>query len=233
MFAPTVACEPISSVVPSMPTSQPYESPFEASPAWNSFERLHVPRAALKRYTVPGFGGGSSMAICLPLALAMSPLDSMVFLINIYAGVHYGGGVPAVLLGVPGDAGAAATVLDGFRMTRKGQAAEALSLTELPKHELVLQLAYERGGFFGSVEMNHRSRFLESVGGRRAEDRFQPTRNQWDLSLSYTWNKRWRVFLDAENLLEAPERSYEGEPGHLEDYSLEPRTFRLGVKWEL
>lgn len=80
---------------------------------------------------LPGFGGGSSMAICLPLALAMSPLDSMVFLINIYAGVHYGGGVPAVLLGVPGDAGAAATVLDGFRMTRKGQAAEALSLTAM------------------------------------------------------------------------------------------------------
>ncbi|MCC7425865.1 MAG: tripartite tricarboxylate transporter permease [Alphaproteobacteria bacterium] len=80
---------------------------------------------------LPGFGGGASMAICLPLALAMTPLDSMVFLINIYGGVHYGGGIPSVLLGMPGDAGAAATVMDGYRMTRNGQAAEALALTAM------------------------------------------------------------------------------------------------------
>jgi len=80
---------------------------------------------------LPGFGGGSSLALCMPIALALPPLDSMVLLINIYGGVHYGGGIPAVLLGVPGDAGAAATVIDGFRMTRRGEAAEALSITAM------------------------------------------------------------------------------------------------------
>jgi putative tricarboxylic transport membrane protein len=76
---------------------------------------------------LPGFGGGAAMAITLPLAITMSPLNSMVFLINVYGGTHYGGGIPSVLLGVPGDAGGAPTVIDGFPMTRKGMVSEGLA----------------------------------------------------------------------------------------------------------
>ncbi|MFN8719592.1 MAG: tripartite tricarboxylate transporter permease [Rhodospirillales bacterium] len=77
---------------------------------------------------LPGFGGSAAMAILLPVAVTMSPLDSMVFLIGIYGGNHYGGGIPSVLVGVPGDAAAAATVFDGFAMTRQGRASEALAM---------------------------------------------------------------------------------------------------------
>jgi putative tricarboxylic transport membrane protein len=76
---------------------------------------------------LPGFGGGAAMAITLPIAITLSPLNSMVFLINVYGGTHYGGGIPSVLLGVPGDAGGAPTVIDGFPMTRKGKVSEALA----------------------------------------------------------------------------------------------------------
>lgn len=76
---------------------------------------------------LPGFGGSASLAIMLPVALVLSPLNAMVFLLAIYTGGHYGGGIPAVLMGVPGDASAAATVLDGFPMTQKGKASEALA----------------------------------------------------------------------------------------------------------
>lgn len=77
---------------------------------------------------LPGFAGGTGIALCVPIAIFMSPLNSMVFLINLYAGAIYGGGVPAILLGVPGTAGAAATVADGFEMTKKGQFSEALAI---------------------------------------------------------------------------------------------------------
>lgn len=77
---------------------------------------------------LPGFGGSSSLAIALPIAIVMSPLNAMVFLLGIYTGGHYGGGIPAVLIGVPGDASAAATVLDGYPMTQNGRAAEALAM---------------------------------------------------------------------------------------------------------
>lgn len=113
------------------------------------------------------------------------------------------------------------------------RAGERISLADLPKHDLTLQLAYERGGFFSSVEMNYQSRRLESVAGGRADDRFHPSRVQWDVSLSYELNERWRLFLDVENVTQAPSRSYEGTPGRVEDYALEPRGFRFGVKWEM
>ncbi|ESR27386.1 tripartite tricarboxylate transporter permease [Lutibaculum baratangense] len=80
---------------------------------------------------LPGFGGSSAMALVLPIAISMSPLNAMVFLIGIFGGTHYGGGIPAVLVGVPGDAGAAATVIDGFKMTRKGRASEALAMVAM------------------------------------------------------------------------------------------------------
>ena len=80
---------------------------------------------------LPGFAGGTGIAVLVPVAIFMSPLNSMVFLINLYGGAIYGGGVPAILLGVPGTAGAAATVADGFEMAKKGQASEALAIQAL------------------------------------------------------------------------------------------------------
>ena len=50
---------------------------------------------------LPGFSGGTAVALCLPIAVTLSPLNAMVFLINIYGGSHYGGGITSVLLGVP------------------------------------------------------------------------------------------------------------------------------------
>ena len=77
---------------------------------------------------LPGFGGSSAVAIALPVAITMSPLNAMVFLINLYGGSHYGGGITSVMIGVPGDAGGAPTVFDGFPMTRKGEGSEALAM---------------------------------------------------------------------------------------------------------
>ncbi|MEO7412755.1 MAG: TonB-dependent receptor [Opitutaceae bacterium] len=110
---------------------------------------------------------------------------------------------------------------------------EKIPLGDLPKHELTVQLAYERGDFYGSVELNHQSDRLDSVGGGRSDDRFNPARTRWDLSLSYALNERWRFFLEGENLTQEPDRSFEGDPRRVEDYSLEPREFRFGVKWEM
>ena len=75
---------------------------------------------------LPGFSGGTAVALSLPIAVTLSPLNAMVFLINIYGGSHYGGGITSILLGVPGDAGGAPTVFDGFPMTRSGRVSEAL-----------------------------------------------------------------------------------------------------------
>lgn len=109
---------------------------------------------------------------------------------------------------------------------------EEIPLVDLPRHEWTVQLSYERGGFYGRVEMNQESRQLTSVAGAAHSDRFEPTERRWDLSLSYEFSRRWRVFLDVENLTEEPGGSYEGVPERVEDYFLARREFRVGLKWE-
>jgi len=96
-----------------------------------------------------------------------------------------------------------------------------------------LDFTDKRGPFFGSVELNHRSLQLDSAGPDAAEDRFRPAHTMWDLSLSYQFHPRWRTFVDVENVTEVPSRIYEGDPSRVEEYWLEPRRFRFGVKWEM
>src|SRR5918993_4500037 len=52
----------------------------------------------------------------------------MLFMISLYCTTQLGGGIPAILFNMPGEGGAAATTLDGYPMTRKGQAQQALVL---------------------------------------------------------------------------------------------------------
>ena len=50
----------------------------------------------------------------------------MALMISLYCTTQLGGGIPAILFNMPGEGGAAATVLDGYPMTKKGQAQQAL-----------------------------------------------------------------------------------------------------------
>jgi putative tricarboxylic transport membrane protein len=49
-------------------------------------------------------------------------------MIALYCATHLAGGIPAILVKIPGTGGAAATTIDGYPMTQKGQAQQALVL---------------------------------------------------------------------------------------------------------
>ncbi|HET6620815.1 MAG TPA: tripartite tricarboxylate transporter permease [Dongiaceae bacterium] len=74
----------------------------------------------------PGLGGKMGILLLMPLLFGMDPAFGVVLLLSMHSVVHTGGSVPSILIGVPGGAPEAATVLDGFTMAKKGQAAEAL-----------------------------------------------------------------------------------------------------------
>lgn len=74
----------------------------------------------------PGLSGKMGLLLLLPLLFGMDPYTGIVLLLSMHAVVHTGGSVPSILVGVPGGAPEAATVIDGFPMAKKGQAAEAL-----------------------------------------------------------------------------------------------------------
>ena len=78
---------------------------------------------------IPGFSAANTIIILLPLTLAMDPEVGLIFMVALYASSRLGAGIPAILVNIPGTAGAAATPLDGYPMTRNGRAQQALAIS--------------------------------------------------------------------------------------------------------
>ena len=77
---------------------------------------------------LPGFSPQNTLIMLLPLTLAVPVDQAFAFMIALYCANHLSGGIPAILVKIPGSGGAAATTLDGYPMTQKGQAQQALVL---------------------------------------------------------------------------------------------------------
>ena len=80
---------------------------------------------------LPGLGGSIAMALFLPITLVFEGHQALIFLIMMYNGAMYGGSISAILMNVPGTAGAAASTLDGYPLTKRGRSYEALVLSAL------------------------------------------------------------------------------------------------------
>ncbi len=80
---------------------------------------------------LPGLGPINGVAILLPLAFAMRlpPESALILLAAVDMGCEYGGRISAILLNVPGDAGAIMTTVDGHPMATQGNAGVALSIS--------------------------------------------------------------------------------------------------------
>jgi putative tricarboxylic transport membrane protein len=70
---------------------------------------------------LPGINASFAMIVALPFILGMDPQIVLPLMITFTSVGATSGAVTAVLTGIPGDTPNAATVLDGFPMTRKGQ----------------------------------------------------------------------------------------------------------------
>jgi TctA family transporter len=76
---------------------------------------------------LPGIGGLSGTALLLPFTFTMDPYTAFALLLGLASTTSTGDPIPAIMFGVPGGAGSAATVLDGLPMARRGEAGRALS----------------------------------------------------------------------------------------------------------
>jgi len=76
---------------------------------------------------LPGLGGIACVAILLPFIYTMDVHSAMVLLVGSLAVVHTSDTITSVLIGTPGSAAAAATILDGHPLAKQGQAGRALS----------------------------------------------------------------------------------------------------------
>jgi TctA family transporter len=76
---------------------------------------------------LPGLGGIACVAILLPFIYTLELHTAMILLVGSLAVVHTSDTITSVLIGAPGSAAAAATVLDGHPLAKQGHAARALS----------------------------------------------------------------------------------------------------------
>src|ERR671918_2357030 len=76
---------------------------------------------------LPGLGGLAALALMLPFSYTIKePVEAFAFLLGMLAVTGTTGDITSVLFGVPGEASAAATVLDGHAMAKNGEAGRAL-----------------------------------------------------------------------------------------------------------
>jgi len=78
---------------------------------------------------VPGFSAANTIIILLPITLTMDPTSGMIFMVVLYTASRLGAGIPAILVNIPGTAGAAATPLDGYPMAVAGRGQQALTIS--------------------------------------------------------------------------------------------------------
>src|SRR5919202_828337 len=75
---------------------------------------------------LPGLGGATTLALMLPFIYTMQPVEAFAFLLGMHSVTATTGDITSVLFGVPGEASSAATILDGYPMTKRGEAVRSL-----------------------------------------------------------------------------------------------------------
>lgn len=76
---------------------------------------------------LPGLGGIVGMSLLLPFVYGMHPTSALAMLIGILPVLATSDTFASILMGIPGSSASQATILDGFPLSKTGQAARALS----------------------------------------------------------------------------------------------------------
>lgn len=81
---------------------------------------------------LPGLGSIATIAILLPMAISLGdPTGTLVMMAGIYYGAQYGGSTTSILFNIPGETSSMITALDGYKMSQKGRAGSALTVSAL------------------------------------------------------------------------------------------------------
>lgn len=75
---------------------------------------------------IPGLTGSMGMALALPFTLYMPTTAALGLLLGVYKGGMFGGAISSIAFGIPGTPSSAATIYDGYEMTKQGKPKKAL-----------------------------------------------------------------------------------------------------------
>ncbi|AQH05400.1 hypothetical protein A9R05_41010 (plasmid) [Burkholderia sp. KK1] len=93
---------------------------------------------------IPGIGGVAGTAMLLPFTFAMDQASAIALLLGLAATTTTADPISAITLGAPGHSASAATALDGYPMTKRGEGGRALGAA---------YMSALMGGLFGALLM--------------------------------------------------------------------------------
>lgn len=77
---------------------------------------------------MPGLTSIGTLAMMLPILMALAPEQALILGVSIYSGAEMGNSFPSVMLNIPGTPGGAVTAFDGYPLMKKGLVARALGI---------------------------------------------------------------------------------------------------------
>ncbi len=80
---------------------------------------------------LPGLTATMGVALLLPFTFSMESASGVLLLLGVYIGAIYGGSISAILLKTPGTPASAATAIDGYEFSKRGEAGRALGIGTL------------------------------------------------------------------------------------------------------
>ncbi len=104
--------------------------------------------------SLPGLTATMGVALLIPFTFGLPVHQGVSMLLGIFCGAIYGGSIAAILIRTPGTPAAAATVLDGYPLSQKGEAGRALAMSIFASFV---------GGFSGALIMTFASPQISRV----------------------------------------------------------------------
>lgn len=80
---------------------------------------------------LPGLTATMGCALLIPFTLTLPPIQGLLMLMGIFTGGIYGGSISGILIRTPGTPAAAATLLDGYPLSLKGDAGKAIGIATI------------------------------------------------------------------------------------------------------
>ncbi|MDR1534167.1 MAG: tripartite tricarboxylate transporter permease [Planctomycetota bacterium] len=77
---------------------------------------------------IPGINATLAITVMLPFTFMLDVLPALFTLTGVFFGANFGGSISAILINTPGTNNAAATLLDGYPLARKGYPGKALDM---------------------------------------------------------------------------------------------------------
>ena len=102
-------------------------------------------------------------------------------------------------------------------------------MPERAEHRLALNLTLADEYWQYASQFSWQSKALDDVGQSAAQDTIREAVLSWDQSFTWKFDKRWSTKLSVSNLLNHPDRSYQGEKSRVVNNLYSGSTARLSV----